>query len=418
MRRPRLLLDLSPLRESPQFRLLYAGHLVTFLGRQLTVVAVPYQVYLLTGSSLDVGLVSLAQLGPLLAFSLAGGTIADAVDRRRLLLVTQVLLAGTSVGLALNAGGRHPALWPLFVLTAANAGLSAVDRPARGAVVPGLVRRELLPAAYALTQMLFQVGQVAGPALAGVVIAHVSLAAAYWVDVITFSAGMATVLAMRPLPPSGERARLRLASIWEGVRFLRGKRALQSTFYVDLDAMVFGMPRALFPALGTGLFGGGATTVGLLFAAPGVGALVGALTAGWVGGVRRQGLAVLIAVAVWGAAISAFGLTDSLPLALVLLAVAGGADVISAVFRSTILQLAVPDSLRGRLSGIHIAVVTGGPRLGDLEAGAVASLTTPRFSVVSGGLACLAGVALLAWRIPELARTVRPSDVGPDLPVA
>jgi predicted MFS family arabinose efflux permease len=172
------------------------------------------------------------------------------------------------------------------------------------------------------------------------------------------------------------------------------------------------MPRALFPALGLGVFGGGASTVGLLYAAPGTGALIGALTTGWVGRVRRQGLAVYVSVAVWGMAIAAFGLTSSLPLALALLAVAGGADVVSAVFRNTILQMSVPDALRGRLSSVHIAVVTGGPRVGDAEAGAVAALTTPKFSVVSGGLACVAGALLLAWRLPELRRYTSDADVS------
>ncbi len=417
-RRPRLLVDLTPLRSSPQFRLLYAGQLVSFLGQQLTVVAVPYQVYLLTRSSLAVGLLGLVQLGPLLVCSLAGGAIADAMDRRKLLLASQALLACTSVGLALNASLPRPRTWPLYLLTAGSAALSAVDFPARNAATPNLLRREQIPAAAALNQLLMQTGQVAGPALAGLVIARVSLAAAYWIDVATFAASILTLLAMRPLPPEGGGRPLGLASIREGIAYLRGRRALQATFWIDLDAMVFGMPRALFPALGTSVFGGGAATVGLLYAAPGAGALLGALTAGWVGGVRRQGRAVLVSVAVWGAAIAAFGLTRRLPVALGLLALAGAADVVSAVFRNTILQQTVPDSLRGRLAAIHIAVVTGGPRLGDAEAGAVAAVTSPTFSVVSGGLACLAGVALLAWLLPELDRTVAPSPDEPGLPAS
>jgi MFS family permease len=276
--------------------------------------------------------------------------------------------------------------------------------PTRAAVLPTLVRRESFPAAAALTQVVMQVGQVAGPALAGVIIARVGLAAAYWGDVATFGAAIVTILLMRPLPPEGGGTRAGLKSIAEGLRFLRGRRVLVGTFVIDLDAMVFGMPQALFPALGTTVFGGGATTVGLLYAAPGAGALVGALLTGWVAAVRRQGLAVIVAVLGWGVAIIAFGLVRSLPLALVLLALAGAADVVSAVFRNTILQLSVPDALRGRLSGVHIAVVTGGPRLGDVEAGAVAALTSPRFSVVSGGVACVIGALLLARLIPEFAR--------------
>jgi MFS family permease len=404
--RRRLLSDVTPLRESGQYRLLYAGELLAFLGSQLTVVAVPLQVYLLTRSSLAVGLVGLAQLGPLLVCSLVGGVVVDAVDRRVLLVWVQLARGALSVGLVVNALRPEPALWPLYVLTALGAGLQAVDAPARTAAIPAMVRRELLPAAAALHQILMQVGVVAGPAVAGLVVGGAGLAAAYAIDVATFVLASLLAIALRPLPPGAGATRAGLGSVREGFRFLRGRRALQGTFLIDLNAMVFGMPRALFPALGTELFGGGPGTVGLLYAAPGAGALLGALTAGWVGGVRRQGRAVLVAVTVWGVAVTVFGLVSWLPLALGLLAVAGAADVVSAVFRNAILQLAVPDGLRGRLAAIHIAVVTGGPRLGDAEAGAVAALVGPRLSVVSGGLACLAGVALLAWRIPELDRTV------------
>ncbi|MEA2931729.1 MAG: hypothetical protein QOI56_514 [Actinomycetota bacterium] len=402
--RRRLLADLSPLEESRDFRLLFFGNAVSYVGRQLTVVAIPFQVYLLTRSSLMVGLTGLASLGPLVVMSLVGGAVADAVDRRKLLLLNVVAQAATSVALAGNASLDHPALWPLYVLGALNAGLWGIDLPTRNAMVPGMVSRERFPAAAALGQLVFQVGQVAGPALAGVVISRIALSAAYWIDAATYGAAFAAVVLIKPQPPAGGGTKAGLASIKEGLAFLRGRRLLVSTFLIDIDAMVFGMPRALFPALGTGFFGGGATTVGLLFAAPGAGALLGALFTGWVGGVRRQGRVVVVSVLLWGAAIAGFGLTPWLPLGLVLLAVAGAADVVSAVFRNTILQLSVPDGLRGRLSSIHIAVVTGGPALGDAEAGAVAALTTPRISVVSGGLACMLGVLLLVRWVPELSR--------------
>jgi predicted MFS family arabinose efflux permease len=404
MARRRMLVDVTPLRESREYRLLYSGQMVSFLGRQLTVVAVPVQVYRLTHSSFMVGMVSLVALGPLVVFSLAGGAVADAVDRRKLLLVTTVLLSLTSAGLALNAQRHHPALWPLFVLTALAAGLSGVDQPTRAATTPRLVRRELFPAAAALGQILIQTGQVAGPAVAGLLIARVSLAAAYWIDVATFGAAIATLLLMQPLPPEAGGTPVGLRSVAEGIRYLRGKRILQSTFLIDIDAMVFGMPRALFPALGATVFHGGATAVGLLYAAPGAGALLGAVSSGWVGGIRRQGRAVTVAVVVWGLAIAGFGLVRALPAALALLAVAGAADVISAVFRGTILQMTVPDALRGRLSAINIAVVTGGPRLGDAEAGVVAALAGNQVSVVSGGLACVVGVLVLHRLIPALDR--------------
>ncbi len=404
MPRRRVLADVTPLRDSREFRLLYAGQVISLAGRQLTVVAVPYQVFLLTGSSLIVGLVSLAQFLPLLVGSLIGGAIADAVDRRRLMLAMQGLLAATSAGLAINSTLPAPRLWPLFVFSAASAGLSAVDSPTRSAVIPGLVARRQLPAAYALNQLGFQLAHVVGPALAGLVIARLGLAVTYWLDVASFGAAIAALLAMRPLLPQGGGTRAGLASMVEGLRFLRGRRVIQSTFYIDLNAMIFGMPRALFPELGQSVFGGGATTVGLLFASPAVGALIASLTSGWVTHVHRQGRAVLIAVVVWGGAIAAFGVVPWLPAGLALLALAGAADSISAVFRSTILQLRVPDRLRGRLSAVFIAVVTGGPRLGDLEAGAVAALTSARFAVLSGGVACIAGVGLIAALIPELAR--------------
>jgi MFS family permease len=404
MPRRRLLADLTPLRVSRDFRLLFAGNSVSYLGSQLTVVAIPYQVFTITDSSLAVGMIGLVTVVPLVALSLAGGAIADAMDRRRLMLITQLLSAATSAGLALNASSSSPQLWPIYVLAALSAGLAGVDMPARSATIPRLVGRELYPSAAALGQIQFQVGQVVGPALAGVIISQVSLAAAYWIDVASFAAAVLAILMIAPQPPEGGGTRASLASIKEGIRYVKGRRLLVGTFLIDIDAMVFGMPRALFPALGTGFFGGGPLTVGLLYAAPAAGALIGALLTGWVGSVRRQGRAVIIAVIVWGAAIAAFGLVPWLPLGLFMLALAGAADVVSAVFRNTILQLSVPDGLRGRLSSVHIAVVTGGPQLGDAEAGAVAAVTSPRFSVVSGGLACILGVAALVRWVPELAR--------------
>jgi predicted MFS family arabinose efflux permease len=368
------------------------------------VVAIPYQVFKLTHSSLDVGLVGLAQITPVLAGSLFGGSIADAVDRRRLLLVTQLSLAACSVGLALNCSGGHPALWPLYALSALGSGVASIDSPTRSAVLATLVGRPMFASANALWQLLFQVGQVAGPAIAGLLLGQVGIASVYWIDAATFAVSLLAVASLPALRPPGGGTRFGLRSIAEGLRYLKGRPVLQGTFVVDLNAMVLGMPRALFPALALVRFHGGAATVGLLYAAPGAGALIGALLTGWVVMVRRQGWAVLIAVAVWGAAIAAFGLVPWLAAALVLLALAGAADVVSAVFRGTILQLEAPESLRGRLSSLHTAVVTGGPRLGDFEAGAVAAVSTPQISVVSGGLGCLVGVGIVASLMPRFAR--------------
>jgi MFS family permease len=395
-----LLVDLAPLKHSRDFRLLFSGQLVSTMGTQLTAVAVPYQVFRITHSSLDVGLVSLAQLFPLLVFSMAGGVLADSHDRRRVLMVTELLMALTSAGLAVNGGLHHPALWPLFAITAAQGGLAGFDRPAFNAAIPRLVSASDIPAAYALWQVQFQVGVVAGPAVAGLVLAGGGLATVYWLDVASFVVSFVSVTAQRPQPPVERAAGPAWRSVSEGFSYLRGRLVIQGVYLLDVNAMVFGMPRALVPAIGINFFHGGARAVGFLYAAPGAGALVGALTTGWVGSVRRQGRAVIIAVGLWGAAIAAFGLVRILWVALVLLAVAGWSDVLSAVFRNTILQMAIPDSLRGRLSAIQIAVVQGGPRLGDLEAGAVAEGFGATFSVVSGGIACIAGALALALLLP------------------
>ena len=395
----RLLIDLTPLRRSRDFRRLVSGELVSVLGTQLTTVAVPYQVYQLTHSSLVVGLVSTTQLFPLIAGSLMAGSVVDAMDRRRLLMVAQVLMAACSAGLAVNAD-LGPALWPLFVLPALAAGFSGLDSAGRNAMVPNMVRRSELPTASAIFQALFQLGVVAGPAVAGLLLAGAGVRFVYWMDVASFGVALLAVFLISPQPPGEAGHRPGLRSILEGLRFVRGKQSIQGAYLIDINAMVFGMPRALFPALATTFFGGGASTLGFLYAAPGAGALVGALTTGWVSRIQRQGLAVIVAVIAWGVAITCFGLVPWLPVALVLLAAAGCADVISAVFRSTIIQLAVPDALRGRLAGLQIAVVTGGPRLGDLESGAVAAGFGDTVSVVSGGLACIAGALLLARLLP------------------
>ena len=399
-----ILLDLTPLRRSADFRALIAGLGVSTFGTQLTAVSVPYQVYGLTRSSLYVGLVSLAQLFPLILGSLFGGSLVDAVDRRRMLLVVEALGALSSAGLALNAD-FGPALWPLFLFPAVTAALSGMDSSARGAMVPGMVGLALVPAANAMFQALFQTGGIVGPALAGLLLAGAGARVVYWVDVFTYLVALASVLAISPQPPlSGVPGAAPVRPGWrstmEGLRFVRRSQLALGAYLIDLNAMVFGMPRALFPALAATVFGGGATTVGLLYAAPGAGALLGALTSGWVGRVRRQGFAVICAVIVWGLAIAGFGLVRLLPLALLLLAVAGLADVVSAVFRNTIIQFAAPDAMRGRLQGVQMAVVAGGPRLGDLEAGVVATAFGDTVSVVSGGLACVVGALLVARLLP------------------
>ena len=399
-----VLLDTTPLRRSRDYRALISGLGVSVLGNQLTTVAVPFQVYAITRSSLMVGLVSLTQLFPLIFGSLLGGSLVDAVDRRKLLLLVEGICACCSAGLALNAD-FGPALWPLFLLPAITASQSGIDSSARNAMLPGLVGMELLPASNAIFQSLFQTGAIVGPAVAGLLLAGAGVHVIYWIDVASYLVAMTAVLTMSPQPPSaagtpGAAARPGWRSTLEGLRFVRRSQPVLGAYVIDVNAMVFGMPRALFPALAATVFGGGATTVGLLYAAPGAGALLGALTTGWVGRVRRQGLAVICAVIVWGAAIAGFGVAHWLPLALVLLAVAGWADVLSAVFRNTIIQFAGPDGMRGRLMGVQMAVVAGGPRLGDLEAGAVATAFGDTASVISGGLACIVGAFAVARALP------------------
>ena len=398
----RLIVDITPLRESPRFRILYLGQLLAHFGRQITIVAVPYQVFLITDSTLAVGALGIAQFIPLMAGSLLGGAVADAFDRRKLLVLGYVVVGMTAVGLMLNASAAEPALWPLYALSALNAAVGAVTTPARMAAIPALLRRELLPSGFALNSTMHEVAAAVGPALAGLLIARYSLPLTYAAEAAAFAAAAITLAWVGALRPEGGGRAVGLSSIREGLTYLRSQPLLQSGFIIDLNAMIFGMPHALFPAIGTAIFGGDATTVGLLYAAPGIGALLAALTSGWVGSVSRRGRVVVIAVVVWGIAITIFGLISYLPMALVLLAVAGAADVVSAVFRNTILQLVVPDALRGRLSAVHTAVVGGGPRLGDLEAGAVAAVTSVRFSVVSGGIACVVGALAIARLMPQL----------------
>ena len=399
----RILVDVTPLRESRDFRLLFIGQLVSTLGTQLTVVAIPYQVYKLTGSSLQVGAISLAQLIPLVIGSLAAGPIGDAVDRRKIMLWTTFAMMCTSTILAVNASVQHPSLVALYVVSSVAAGFAGFSSTARTASVPALVEARHIPAASAFSQIIMQVGTVIGPALSGLLLG-IGLPLVYGIDAATFVVALVATFMMAPIPPVHGGTRNAWQSTREGLRYLRTRQALQGVYIVDINAMVFGMPRALFPAMAGSVFAGGTITLGLLYAAPGAGALIGALTTGWISHTRRQGRAVILAVVVWGLAIAAFGFTDTLWIALVLLGVAGWADVVSAVLRNTILQTTIPDRFRSRLSSIQMAVVQGGPRLGDMESGTVATLTSIEFSVVSGGLTCVIGAGLIALLMPVFRR--------------
>lgn len=365
--------------------------------------AIPFQVYELTGSTLMVGLLAAAALVPLLTVPLYAGAVADAVDRRRLLLLSDAALVLVSVGLLVNALQPKPSVAFLFVAEVMGTAAYGFQRPARNALTPRLVPAAELTAAIAVEDVVFNLARIAGPALGGVLIAGFGLAGAYAVDLATFVGSLIAIWLLPTVPPAGHVPPPGLRSVLEGFRYVRTKPVILGIFLVDTNAMVFGMPSALFPAFAEDL-GGGARTVGLLYSAPYGGALIASLLSGWIGGIRRQGLAVCVAAGLWGVAIVLFGLADAVWLALAMLALAGAADYVSALLRSTILLTATPDTLRGRVSGIELAQVASAPALGNVEAGVVASLVNLRFSIVSGGVACVAGTIVIALALPALVR--------------
>jgi MFS family permease len=396
----RFLVDVRPLRTSREFRLLFLGQLVSLLGSNLTIVAVAYQVYRITGSSLWVGLVSFIQLPFLIVGALWGGALGDRFDRRTLLVLASGVLGLTSLALGLNALSAGPAFWVVVTMPAIAAGLAGMSSPLRTAVIPTLVAPDELVAAFSLNQVIINAATVVGPGLAGVLVATVGLAWCYLTDALTFAALVVATLLMKPLAPHGTPEGQRtLGAIREGFAYVRAHPLVQAVYLVDLNAMVFGLPRALFPAVTVHLYHGGPETLGLLYAAPGAGAFVMAVFTGWMEKVRRRGRLVTLVVLAWGASMALFGIVHAVVVGLVCLAVAGAMDVISTVLRNTILQTSITDGFRSRITSIQMAVVTGGPRLGDLESGAVAALSSTEFSIVSGGLVCIIGVlALLRWR--------------------
>jgi len=383
---------------------LWLAQLVSFLGSEIGLVTASYQVYQLTGSTLDVGLLSLAQLVPLLSLTIIGGAFADTFDRRRLMLFQQVgMIVGTSFTVV-NAAVPHPQVWPCFAAMLLASSAYAFGVGAQNALIPRIVGDDQLAAANNLNSVIGSLGAVIGPALAGALLGTVGVLPAYIVDTSTFFATLVAVWLLPPLlPEGGEDERPSFRSIADGFAFLRRSRVILGFMLVDTNAMIFGMPTALFPALAVHRFHH-AGYVGYLFAGAAAGALAASALGGWMGHVRRQGLVVVIAAAAWGGAIAAFGFTTGLWPALVLLALAGGADEISAILRGTMLLQLTPDSLRGRLIGIEFAQVTSAPSLGNLEAGALASVTSVRTAVVSGGLACVAGCVVIAAVFPALIR--------------
>jgi MFS family permease len=413
-RLPRVTADLTPLRASRELRLLVLGNFVSGMGTQAALVALPYQVYVETHSALKTGLLGAAELGPLVVMALVGGALADRADRRRLLLLDQIALVAVSAALCALAIAGSPPLGALYVLAGLLAGFGAIQNVTRSAIVPNLVEPARLPAALAVNFGLYQLTMVVGPGLGGLLIAAGGVKSAYGVDAASCFAMVFALFAMGPQLPHGhgdgvERPTIR-RSIGEGLSFVRRRQALLGSFAIDLMAMTFGMPRALFPVLAVSVYHAGASGTGLLFAAVSAGATVAALTTRWLEHVRMLGRVVIGAVVAWGAAIALAGVTHALWIAAAMLAVAGAADSISAVCRQVINQSVTPDAMRGRMSSVFSLVVTSGPRLGDIESGTVASLTSARFSMFSGGVACVVGTALVVAAFPALVSWTVASD--------
>lgn len=401
--------DTTPLRRHRDFRLLFAGQLVSFFGTMITSVAVPFQAYAITHSSLAVGLFGLVQLAPMLLLAFVGGALADALDRRWLVLLTELSLSLLSVTLLVNALLPHPHLWLLYVVAALQVGFDALQRPSLNALLPRLVDRDELTAAAALNSLRSTSGMILGPAAAGLLIAVVGLPGAYGVDAATFVVSLVALRLMRAVPPPPDAERPSLRGVVDGLRYAGSRPELLGTYVVDMVAMFFGMPQALFPALAVQYAGphnarAAASMLGLLYTAPAVGDFLVGLTSGWTNRIHRHGLAVILAAGVWGLAIALMGLAPSLPLALVCLAVAGGADEVSGLFRGTLWNQTIPDALRGRLAGIEYVSYASGPLLGDVEAGTVGAIFSPRVSILSGGILCMVGVAALAVALPQFRR--------------
>jgi MFS family permease len=407
-------MDFRPFR-SRDFRLLYAAQLVSLLGTMVTYVALPYQMYRLTGSSLAVGLLGGAELVPLLVTAFIGGAIADAVDRRRIALVTDVALAAGSAALAVIAA-TGASVWMLYVVAAWMSAVGGLQRPAIESLVPRLVDKDELPAAASLSVVRGSVGMIAGPAIGGVLLASSGLTATYLIDVGSYAASIACLWMIRAVPPAEDAERPSLAAVVEGFRYARSRQELIGTYVVDFVAMVFGMPLALFPAISDRL--GGASVLGLLYAAPAVGALAAGLSGRWSARVHRHGLGVMVSAAIWGVAIVFFGFCSTLWPALASLAIAGGADAVSGIFRMTMWNQTIPDALRGRLASIEMVSYMSGPLLGHVEAGMVAAAFGVSASVVSGGVLCGVGVLACGVLLPRFvsydARAVNAIDAAAD----
>jgi hypothetical protein len=410
-----LFADTVPLR-NPHFRRLWSANIITVIGAQLTVVAVPAQIYAITGSSAYVGLTGLFGLVPLVVFGLWGGALADVMDRRLLLLCTTVGLIATSTGFWLQAALGANDVWLLLALFAVQQAFFAVNQPTRSAVLPKLLPDAQLPAANSLNMTVMMAGGIAGPLVGGALIPVVGFSWLYLADTVTLFATLAAVVRLPRLPVEGAAGTPGLRAVIDGLRYLSGHPVLLMSFLVDLIAMIFGMPRALFPEVAHVDFGGpagGGLAFALLFAAIPLGSVIGGVFSGWVSRVQRQGLAVVVAIVVWGLAITGFGAavaladlarTPMLTLAVLMLVVGGAADMASAAFRMSMLQSSASDDVRGRLQGVFIVVVAGGPRIADVAHGGAAALIGTAATAAGGGVLVVIGVVAAALAIPVFVR--------------
>jgi MFS family permease len=400
----RLRADLTPLRTSRDFRLLYASRTVIALGTQATEVALLVQAKQLTGSTVAVGLLGAVELVPLVVFGLYGGVLADRFDRRRLILACEAALACCAALLMLNALAAHPLTWPLYVVTGLMMAAAALQRPSLDASMPRVVPRDQLTAAAALMSMSQNVSFLAGTTLGGVLAAGAGPGYVYGLDTVSFVVSFCFLWLVRPLPAphAGPSPVTGLRSIAAGFGYARGRQDLLGSYLADLAAMTLAYPNALFPFVAADLHAPWA--VGLMFAAPSAGALAITVVSGWMGRVRRHGLAIAVSAAVWGLLITAFGLAPDLAVALGCLVLAGAADMVSGIFRDTLWNQTIPDRLRGRMAGLELLSYGVGPSAGQVRAGAVASVTSARFSLASGGLFCAGAVGLVCLALPGFTR--------------
>nr|WP_202454205.1 MFS transporter [Streptomyces sp. SID4913] len=395
-----LLPDLSPWRSSADFRLLWVQGIVTYFGSFMALIALPLQIKDLTGSPLAVGAMGAVELVPLVICGLYGGALADAADRRKIILATEAGLGLLALILLVNAALPDPLLWPLYVVAGGVSALAGLQRPALDSLMARIVPHEQLPAAAALNALRWQAGAIMGPALAGLVVAYAGHATAYSVTVVTFAASVLMCRRLAPAPPAEKGQKPSLRGIVEGARYAWSRPVLLGTYAIDMAAMFFAFPNTIFPFLADELDAD--WSLGLMYAAGSVGSLVLGLTSGWTSRVRRHGLFVVCGAAVWGMAIAAAGWFGNVWLVLVCLGFAGAGDMLSGLGRSTIWNQTIPEELRGRLAGIEVLSYSVGPQLGQVRAGGMAGWTGTRPAIWTGGVACVASVALLAAALPKL----------------